>query len=1058
MLRATIDSSIRFRLLLILGAAVLMVVGVSQLRKAPADVLPEFGQPTVQIQTESLGLSAPEVEQLITVPMESNLINGVPGVESVRSDSIPSLSLIELKFNRGTDILHARQLVQERLSQSPALPSVAQAPQMLQPVSSTPRVMMVGLSTNRLSDLELSVLARWTIRPRLLGLPGVANVAIWGLRDRQLQVQVDPNRLREHGLTLAQIIKSTGNAQLVSPLTYLDASTPGSGGFIDGPAQRLSVQHILPFGTPGKLAQVPIDGAHGLRLGDVSQVVEGHPPLVGDGVVHSGRGLLLAVDKRPGASTLAVTRELQNALEDMAPGLRGVHIDSSIFRPAVYMHRAIDHLTLLVIIAGVLAAFAIAAFLLHLRTALVAVVSILASFMAAALVLDAFGQTMNALAFAGLLAALTVIVDDATGDAHNVLRRIRENREAGGSEPARAIVRQALREMRAPLCYATVIILLAVVPVLVAEGLTASFLHPLVVAYALAVLVSMVVALTLTPALCMLLLAGVDSTRPAPAAIQRLRARCEEILAAAIRAPRPLLLVLSVVGLLGVALVPFLEAPSRPTFRDRDLLVHWQAPPGTSLTEMDRVATRATRELRAIPGVSDVGATVGRARLSDQIVETNSSELWVSMKASADYAKTRAAIEQVVGGTPGISGSLSTYEGNQLTGVLGERNSTVDLRVYGQRYAALDAKARELQARVVHIPGVRNTRVVGLPTEQPAVQVAVNVAAALRHSLKPGDIRRAVATDVEGLIVGNFFQQQKVFDVTVQGKTGTRDTVPRIANMLIDQPGGGQVPLSEVASVKVGPSPVDIPHSSISRYLDVVADVHGRSVAAVRSDIRRRISGVSFPLDYHAEVLGAGEPGHTSHASFVTYLIAAELVAFLVLQAAFGSWPLAATLFLTLPLAMSGGVLVAFATGYDDELGALAGMLAVFALAVRQGVVLIARAQYLRRRAGAVFGTELVLTATRERLAPILTSNATVAAAVLPFAIAGDIAGNEIVRSMAVVILGGLVTSTLLTLLVVPALYVHYGREAAVRLKWPLRRAAPTGASAQPQGGVADGG
>ena len=345
MLRATIDAGIRFRLLLVLGAAVLLVVGGTQLSKAPADVLPEFGQPTVQIQTESLGLSAPEVEQLITVPMESNLINGVPGVESVQSHSIPSLSTIELRFDRGTDIYKARQLVQERLSQSPALPSVAQAPQMLQPVSSTPRVMMVGLSTRRLSDIELSVLARWTIRPRLLGLPGVANVAIWGLRDRQLQVEVDPKRLHDHRLTLAQIIKTTGNAQLVSPLTYLDASTPGSGGFIDGPAQRLSIQHILPFGTPSKLAQVPIDETNGVRLGDVATIVEGHPPLVGDAVVRGGRGLLLAVDKRPGASTLAVTRELQNALADMKPGLSGVTIDASAFRPAAYMHRSIHHLT-----------------------------------------------------------------------------------------------------------------------------------------------------------------------------------------------------------------------------------------------------------------------------------------------------------------------------------------------------------------------------------------------------------------------------------------------------------------------------------------------------------------------------------------------------------------------------------------------------------------------------------------------------------------------------------------------------------------------------------------
>ncbi len=1036
MLRAVVDASIRFRLLVLLGAAVLLVLGATQLSKAPADVLPEFEQPSVQVQTESLGLSAPEVEQLITVPMESNLVNGVPGVQSIESRSIPSLSMIEMRFSRGTDILHARQLVQERLSQSPALPSVAQAPQMLQPVSSTPRVMMIGLSTRRLSPIELSVLARWTIRPRLLGLPGVANVAIWGLRDRQLQVQVDSQRLHAHHLTLAQMIKTTGNAQLVSPLTYLDASTPGSGGFIDGPNQRLSIQHILPFGKPAKLAQVPIDGGHGLRIGDVAKVAEGHPPLVGDAVVHGGHGLLLAVDKRPGASTPAVARELQNALADMRPGLHGVSIDSSVFTPEAYLHRSIHNVTVLVIIAAALAAIAIAALLLNLRAAFVTLASVLTSFVVAALVLDLLGGTMNALAFAGLVVALGVIVDDATGDAQNILRRVRENRAAGGDEPVRAIVREASREMRSPLFYAILIILLAVVPVVVAAGITAAFLHPLVRAYAVAVLASLAVALTVTPAVSVLVFFGLGADRGVPAWNTRLRARGEALLATAIRAPRPLLLVLSLIGLVGVAVVPLLEAPRRPSFQDRDLVVHAHARPGTSLRAMDRISARMSGAVRAIPGVRDVSANVGRAALSDQFVDTSSAELWVSMKGSADYGATRKAIEHAASSIPGAGSSVTTYERDQMGNVLGERNTTADLRVYGLRYDVLERKARELQARMRHVPGISRTRVEGLPTEEPTITVAVDTAAALHHGLKPGDIRRAVATQVEGLVVGNFFEQQKVFDVTVQGTTATHDSVGKIRQLLIDQPGGGQVPLGDVARVGIHRSPVDIRHSSISRYLDVVADVTGRPVGSVRDDLQRLAERTAFPLDYHAEVVGSSDPGRTSHAAFVTFVIAAEVIAFLILQAAFGSWPLAATLFLTLPLATSGGVLVAFATGYDDDLGALAGLLAVFALAVRQGVVLIARAQFLRRRKGAVFGPELVLTATRERLAPILTTNLVTAVAMLPFVVAGNVAGNEIPRQMGVVVLGGLVTSTLLMLLVVPALYVHFGREARSLLRW----------------------
>src|SRR5947209_11555065 len=353
MLRAIVARSVKLRLLVLVAAAGLMVLGVSQLRGMPSDTLPEFGQPTVDVQTESLGLSAAEVEQLITVPMEQQMLNGVRGVKTIRSDSIPGLSSIELVFDPGTDVLHARQLVQERLSAS-TLPNVAQTPQMLQPVSSTGRAMIVGLSSTTQSPIDLSVLARWVVRPRLIGLPGVANVAIFGLRDRQLQVLVDPRRLRAHHVTLEQVVSTTGNAQLVSPLTFLDASTPGTGGFIDGPNQRLSIMHVLPFGAPANLAQVPIEETTGLRLGDVATVTDGHQPLIGDGVVGGAPGLLFAIDKRPGASTTAVTHEVDQALAELQPGLTGVHIDSSIFRPATYVQSARHDLAVAAIVAAAL--------------------------------------------------------------------------------------------------------------------------------------------------------------------------------------------------------------------------------------------------------------------------------------------------------------------------------------------------------------------------------------------------------------------------------------------------------------------------------------------------------------------------------------------------------------------------------------------------------------------------------------------------------------------------------------------------------------------------------
>src|SRR3954449_5866164 len=387
MVRWIVASSLKFRLLVLPLVLGLIVLGVTQLRNAPVDALPEFSRPVVEVQTESLGLSAPEVEQLITVPMEQDLLNGVMGVDTIRSHSVPGLSDITLIFERGTDVFHARQLVQERLTQAHALPNVSKPPQMLQPLSSTSRAMIVGLSSDKLTPIQLSVLARWTVKPRLMGLTGVSNVAIWGFRDRELQVQTDPQRLKAHGVTLSQVLRTTGNAQLVSPLTFVEASTPGTGGFIDGPNQRLGIRHILPFGKPANLAEVPVEGTgRSVRLGDVAKVTEDHQPLIGDAVVGDKHGLLLVVQKLPGANTLAVTRKVEDALDELRPGLPGVQIDSRVFRQATFLESALHNVALMAALGAAFALLALAALFLRWRPVAVVAVTLPLSLVAALLV------------------------------------------------------------------------------------------------------------------------------------------------------------------------------------------------------------------------------------------------------------------------------------------------------------------------------------------------------------------------------------------------------------------------------------------------------------------------------------------------------------------------------------------------------------------------------------------------------------------------------------------------------------------------------------------------
>ena len=511
MMRWIIGSSLKARGFMLFLAALLMALGIAQLRSVPKDVLPEFTPPTVEVQTEALGLSAAEVEELITVPLEQDLLNGVAFLHTIKSASLPGLSSIEMVFEPGTDILDARQVVEERLTQAHALPQVSKPPQMLQPVSSTSRVMMVGLTSEELSLIDMSLLARWNIRPRLMGVPGVANVSVWGQRERQLQVLVDPARLQANDVSLQQIIETTANAQFVSNLTFVEASTPGTGGIIETPNQRFGIQHGVPFASPADLAKVIVQDTGGapLRLGDVSDIVVDHQPLIGDAVFSDGPGLLLVIEKLPGANPLDVTRGVEAALDDLRPGLSGITIDTSLFRPGTYIESSSHNLTTALIIGALLLLLALGAFLFSWRSALIAVVAMATSLLTAVLVLTWTHTAFNSMIVAGLILALVVVIDDAVGDTENVARRMRERRASGngGTGLLALTVRDAFMEMRTAGLYAVLIALVVFVPVFFTRGAFGAFAPSIAIAYGVAVVASMSVALLVTPALGLTLLA-----------------------------------------------------------------------------------------------------------------------------------------------------------------------------------------------------------------------------------------------------------------------------------------------------------------------------------------------------------------------------------------------------------------------------------------------------------------------------------------------------------------------------------------------------------------------
>jgi CzcA family heavy metal efflux pump len=1023
MMRWIVGSSLKFRLLIVALAAATLAVGITQLRDMPADVLPEFAPATVEIQTEALGLSAQEVEQLITVPIEQDLLSGVAFLDDIRSQSVPGLSRILMVFEPGTDLYKARQVVAERLTQAHALPNVSKPPQMLQPLSSTNRLMMIGISSESVSPIEMSVLAKWTIVPRLMGVQGVANVSVWGNRDRQLQVQVDPERLRSQGVTLDQIIRSTGNALWVSPLSYVEASTPGTGGFVDTPNQRLGVQHLSPITTAADLAQVRLEdtGGRKLRLGDVASVVEDHQPLIGDALVNDGNGLLLVVEKFPGASTLDVTRHVESAIAAMRPGLSGLEFNNSLYRPASYIEHSIDNLTLALIIAAALVLLVLAGLFFRWQAALVAAVAIPLSLVTATLVLWIFGKTLNAMVLAGLVAALALVIHEAVVDVDAIAARLRRKRAQDADASTAAMIFEASLGVRTAMVYGTLIAALAVVPLFFLESVSGAFFPPIAVAYVAALGASMLVALTVTPALMLLLHTNGHRERRESPVVRWLKPRYENVFSQIVRRPSPVYLAAGAIVAASISSAPFLSQSLLPTMKETELLVRWDGPIGTSLPEMNRITALASRELRSIDGVRNVGAHVGRAVTSDQVVGVNSAEIWVSIDPD-NYDATLGAVRQVVAGYPGLSREVQTFSNERVRQMLSGANEDLVARIYGEDLSILRTKADEVREAVTGIKGLVDPRV-ELPAVEPTLEIKPNLAAARRYGIKPGDIRRAAATLLSGLGVGQLFEEQKVFDVVVWGTPKIRNDIPGVRRLLINTPGGGHVRLGQVADVRIAANPSVIQRHSVSRYVDVAANVEGRSVGAVANDIRAALKKVEFPIEFHAEVLTTNDqPG----GRLAALGVAAAIGIFLLLQAAFGSWRLAALAFLVLPLGVTGGLLAALLDGGALSFGSYAGLLALLGLSARNTVLLIH--DFRRRQAeGEPFGSSLVLRAAQERLAPIATSAAAAALALVPLAVAGPIGGFEIVHPMAIVMLGGLVSSTFVSLFVLPALYLRFG-------------------------------
>ena len=1018
MLNWIVTHSLRQRVLMLALAILAIVLGIAATRDLPMDVFPEFAPPMVEVQTEAPGLSTEEVESLVTLPLETAL-NGVAGLKTLRSKSVLGLSSVVLVFAEGSDVLRARQLVQERVTiVTPRLPTQVRPPLILPPLSATSRVMKIGLSSKTLDRMTLSDVVRRSVRPRLMAVRGVANVAIWGQRDRQLQVLVDPERLRAAGVTLAEVRQAAG-----------EASLNVGGGFVDTPNQRLAVRPLAMVESAEDLARSLVRYVNGapIRLGDVAEITEGFAAPIGEAVVTGGPGLMLIVEKQQGGNTLQVSRDVEKALDELAPVLTGIEVDRHIFRPATFIERSLGNLREALWIGCALVAAVLILFTRNWRAALISLTAIPLSVLVAMLVLARTGASLNIMVIAGLVIALGEIVDDAIIDVENIGRRLRLNRESAQPKPAFEVVLGASLEVRGAVVYASLIVMLVFLPVFFLDGVSGSFFRPLATAYVLAIGSSLLVALTITPALCLLMLPKADGEQSEPGWVRSLKTRYRRILPKLVLRPRLALGVLaSGLVIAGAGYLGF-KNQFLPDFRETDFLMHFVEKPGTSLDAMTRITERAGKELLAVPGVRSFGSHIGRAEGGDEVYGPQFTELWISLDEQADYDTTIGRVQHIIDQYPGLQRDLLTYLRERIKEVLTGAGATVVVRLYGPDLDDLRSSASAVKNALTGIPGVSDLKV-EQQTLIPQIQIRPRPEALAAWGLTAGELRRASATLIQGSKVGEIYREQLPVDVSVWGTSAMRSDPQALGQLLLQTPTGAQVRLAELADIRIAPAANEIKRENGSRRIDVTLNVAGGDLAGVAAAVEKQVRTLTLAPQVYPQFLGEYAALRASQQRLYTLGLLSLAGVLLLVWMEFRSLRLTALIAVSLPFALLGGVLAVYLAGGLMSLGSLVGFVTVLGISARNAIMLLSHYRHLETSEGFAFGPELVLRGAEERLQPILMTAACAALALLPLVVRGDAPGHEIEHPMALVILGGLASSTLLNLLLMPALYLRYAR------------------------------
>jgi CzcA family heavy metal efflux pump len=1022
MLQGLVRFSIRFRGVVIALACLLLGYGAYVIPRAKYDVYPDFAPPQAVIQTEAPGLSPEEVESLVTRPVEY-AVNGVSDLDSIRSQSIQGLSVVTAVFKDGTDIYRDRQLLSERLSELAGQVPAGITPIISPLTSAASFVMAIGLTSDKRSLMELRTFADWTLRPRLLGAAGVAKAVVFGGDLRQLQVQVMPDRLAAYDLSINDVLSAAR------------ASTGVRGaGFVDTAAQRVMIQTEGQSLTAAELGQVPLAQFNGItvRLKDVANVVEAAAPKVGDAVINGKPGVMIMASSQYGANTLQVTQALDVALQEMRPVMaaEGIVLHDHLFRPAEFIETSIRNIGHSLILGAILVSVVLFLFLFNVRTAFISVTAIPLSLLLAVVALDRLGISLNTLTLGGLAIATGEVVDDAIIDVENIFRRLRENRRSAQPRPVYRVVLDASVEVRSAVVYATFVVALVFVPVLTMSGVQGRLFAPLAIAYILAILASLLVALTLTPALSAILLPRASERTGEPRLVTAMKLHYGRLMESVMRRPAPVLVGAGVLCLAALAAIPWFGGEFLPDLKEGHFIVHMSAVPGTSLAETRRLGNALTGELLQLPFVRSVAQQIGRAEQADDTWGVNYEEIHVELKPlggeEAEAAETR--LRRTLADFPGVYFAVRRFLAERIDETISGVTAQVVIKIFGNNLDVLDAKAAEV-ARV--ISGIRGAADVQLesPPGAPRIVVRLRPERLKQFGFRPVDVMDAVGTAYEGTRVAQTYDQNRVFDVTVILASKIRQDPEEIGNLMLANAAGERVPLRELADVFEDTGRTTILHDGARRRQAVTCDVRGTDLASFVDEARRAVNArVSFPAGTYAVFTGAAQAREQSRRDILVHSLIAAAGIVLLLAIVFRSTRNLLLVLVNLPFALVGGVLAVFATGGLLTVGGMVGFVTLFGITMRNSMMLISHFEHLVTKEGMSWGIEAALRGASERLLPILMTAIVTALGLLPLALGSGEPGREIEGPMAVVILGGLITSTALNLLVLPALALRYGR------------------------------